>query len=65
MLVVTRRERETIRIGRNITITITKIKGNSVRVAIDAPREIDIARGELEANGEKREGVSSGQNRRD
>jgi carbon storage regulator CsrA len=48
MLVLTRKQKETIKIGDNITITILRLKGQQVRVGIDAPRDMRVARGELE-----------------
>ena len=47
MLVLTRKLEEQIRIGKDITISILRVKGNTVRVGIEAPREIRVVRGEL------------------
>ena len=47
MLALTRKQGERIVIGDNVVITIVEIKGDSIRVAIDAPKEIKIYRGEL------------------
>lgn len=47
MLVLTRKNNEQIRIGDNITISILKVRGNSVRVGIQAPRDVRVIRGEL------------------
>jgi carbon storage regulator len=47
VLVLTRKEGETICIGGDITITITKIKGNRVSVGIAAPEQVRIRRTEL------------------
>ena len=47
MLVLTRKSQEQIRIGDDITISIIKVKGNAVRVGIEAPRDVRIIRGEL------------------
>lgn len=47
MLVLTRKEQEQIRIGDSITITIVRIKGNTVRVGIEAPRDVHVVRSEL------------------
>ena len=47
MLVLTRKLKEQIRIGDNITITILRIKGKSVRIGIDAPDYVRILRSEL------------------
>ena len=47
MLALTRKPGERIVIGDNIVVTISEVKGDSVRIAIDAPKEIKIYRGEL------------------
>ncbi|TWT75905.1 Carbon storage regulator [Posidoniimonas polymericola] len=47
MLVLTRKANEKIRIGDNITITILRTKGKTVRVGIEAPNEVAVLRGEL------------------
>jgi len=46
MLVLGRRQGESIRIGDDITITIVR-SGDQVRIGIDAPREINIVRTEV------------------
>ena len=47
MLVLTRKTQERILIGDNITISILKLKGNTVRIGIEAPRDVRVLRGEL------------------
>lgn len=47
MLVLSRKLQETILIEDLITITVVRIGPNSVRLGIDAPRELNIRRGEL------------------
>jgi len=47
MLVLTRKQNEKIRIGDNITITVVRMKGKSVRIGIEAPNSINVLRGEL------------------
>lgn len=47
MLALTRRVGERIVIGDNVVVTIVDIKGDSIRLAIDAPREVKIYRGEI------------------
>ena len=47
MLVLTRKLQETIRIGDEITIYVLRVKGNTVRLGIDAPRRVRVIRGEL------------------
>lgn len=48
MLVLGRKEEQTIQIGDDIRVTILRIKGNGVRVGIEAPDQVRIIRGELE-----------------
>ncbi len=47
MLVLTRRQGESIRIGSDVRITIVASSGGQVRLAIDAPTEVSILREEL------------------
>ena len=47
MLVLSRKLNQEITIGDNVTITVLKVKGNTVRLGIDAPRHIRVVRGEL------------------
>jgi carbon storage regulator len=46
MLYVKRNPGETIHIGDNVIVRITKIEGNQVQIGIDAPREVPVHRGE-------------------
>ncbi len=48
MLVLSRKETETIKIGDDIEITLVRVSGDRVRVGIQAPSELVILRGELE-----------------
>lgn len=47
MLTLTRNVGETIIIGDNITVTVTEVRGNTVRLSIGAPREVKILREEV------------------
>ena len=49
MLVLTRKPRQKIVIGDDITINIVEVQGDNVRLAIDAPRNVKIYRGEIYA----------------
>ena len=47
MLVLSRRLGETIRIGQSVTVTVTGIQGNRVKLGFQAPDGIEILRAEL------------------
>ena len=47
MLVLTRKLQEQIKIGDDVVITILQIRGQAVRVGIQAPREVRVLRAEL------------------
>jgi carbon storage regulator len=47
MLVLSRKPGESIVIGSNVTVTIVDIRGERVRLAFDAPREVAIHREEI------------------
>ena len=47
MLVLTRKVREQIKIGNDIVITVLRVKGQSVRIGIEAPRGVRVLRAEL------------------
>lgn len=47
MLVLSRKQQETILIGETIKITVVRIHGNTVRIGIDAPGEVRVLRGEV------------------
>jgi carbon storage regulator len=47
MLILTRRVGETVMIGNDVTVTVLGVKGNQVRVGINAPKTIAVHREEI------------------
>lgn len=47
MLILTRRTGETLMIGNDVTLTVLGVKGNQVRIGINAPRSIPVHREEI------------------
>ena len=49
MLVLSRRTNQSIVIGPDITVTVLEVKGDQVRLGIQAPREVSVHREEIYA----------------
>lgn len=47
MLILTRRLGESIQIGNEVVVTITRIQGGNVRIGIEAPHDVMIVRSEI------------------
>ncbi len=47
MLILTRRVGETLMVGDDVSITVLGVKGNQVRIGINAPKEIAVHREEI------------------
>lgn len=58
MLILTRRVGETLMVGDEVTVTVLGVKGNQVRIGVNAPKEVAVHREEIyqriqrEKNGE-------------
>lgn len=47
MLILTRRVGETLMIGNDISVTVLGVKGNQVRIGVNAPKEVAVHREEI------------------
>ncbi len=46
-LILTRRIGETLMIGDDVTVTVIGVKGNQVRISVDAPKDVSVHREEV------------------
>ena len=47
MLILTRKANETLTVGNDVTVTILGVKGNQVRIGVNAPKEVPVHREEV------------------
>lgn len=47
MLILTRRIGETLMVGDNVSITVLGVKGNQVRIGVNAPKDVSVHREEI------------------
>lgn len=71
MLILTRRVGETLMIGDDVTVTVLGVKGNQVRVGVNAPKDVAVHREEIferikrEDGGARRDGAGAEEGERD
>ena len=63
MLILTRRVGETLMIGDEVSVTVLGVKGNQVRIGVNAPREVSVHREEIyeRIKQEQQQGGGSGE----
>ena len=47
MLILTRKANKTLTVGNDVTVTILGVKGNQVRIGVNAPKEVPVHREEV------------------
>jgi carbon storage regulator len=62
MLVLSRKEAQRIRLGKDIVITVLRLGGDKVRLGIEAPKDMLVLRDELEPFAQPGEPASAGGN---
>ncbi|HEY1283032.1 MAG TPA: carbon storage regulator CsrA [Steroidobacteraceae bacterium] len=61
MLILTRRVGETVMIGNDVTVTVLGVKGNQVRVGINAPKNVAVHREEIYERIKREQGEQDGE----
>jgi len=61
MLILTRRVGETVMIGNEVTVTVLGVKGNQVRIGVNAPKDVAVHREEIYDRIKREEGYPATQ----
>jgi carbon storage regulator CsrA len=62
MLILTRRVGESVVIGTEVTVTVLRVKGNQVRLGVDAPKSVSVQREEIFHRIQREGGVADNSN---
>jgi carbon storage regulator len=62
MLILTRRVGETLMVGDDVTVTVLGVKGNQVRIGVNAPKDVSVHREEIYERIQREKGDSDEQN---
>jgi carbon storage regulator len=66
MLILTRRVGETLMVGDDVTVTVLGVKGNQVRIGVNAPKDVAVHREEIyDRIRKENEGADAGKNKPD
>jgi carbon storage regulator len=57
MLILTRRVGETLIVGDDVTITVLGVKGNQVRIGVNAPKDVSVHREEIYQRIQREKGI--------
>ncbi|TFH73460.1 carbon storage regulator CsrA [Gammaproteobacteria bacterium LSUCC0112] len=60
MLILTRRIGETLMVGDDVTVTVLGVKGNQVRIGVNAPKDVAVHREEIYQRIQKERGGPEG-----
>lgn len=61
MLILTRRIGETLMVGDEVTITVLGVKGNQVRIGVNAPKDVAVHREEIYQRIQREKGSDEGE----
>ncbi|KDE40511.1 MAG: carbon storage regulator CsrA [Nitrincola lacisaponensis] len=60
MLILTRRVGETLMVGDDVTVTVLGVKGNQVRIGVNAPKDVSVHREEIYQRIQREKGEETG-----